>query len=1138
MEPDTKPVYQQYRPIPKKHEQLVRETIENLLKLDVIEPSESNWASNVLFVKKPNGTFRMCIDLRAVNSHTCNFPRWPISYAEESYVGLCNAKYRSNLDLANAYWAIELETEQDKQKTAFHALGNLYQWKRSPFGAKSIPQTFNRLMSKVLYNCHQFSFSFFDDIIVFSHSFKEHLVHLDIIFQRLIAAGLKLRIHKCFLGLTPEAPMKWLGSIIVNNHIQCDPEKVNAISKLPAPNSKKAVQKFLGAINFHRRFIPDFGRIAAPLYKVTPAKATFVWKDVQQKAFEQLKQALCTAPALSLPDMNQHFILSTDASDAGIGVTLSQAPFTHKNFSFLRGERSRSTDTSSEKFKTEQTNAIVFAVAKQKTKVEKSDVDWTKEAVVAYASRSFNANEQNRLTTPEKELLGILYGAVTFWFYLMGNHFTLRTDARCLTFCKKFKDTNTRIYKAALLLEELSFDIQHCSAKRGNLMQMCDFLSREHECIPRVKHSYKVVQHPAWEHLKAPKAMVEGKRYSLKEVYDLTTAQDLGPDPTEVIQEEKRDDPLSKYVNLLTQVVESQCPPRTRKMESVNLTAITEPMFTEDTLVVMQRADNNLKPIINKLIAKEVVVNYQLVDQLLVKVVKDPLVPAQTRVVPVIPQSMVEPLLRHYHGNLVSSHAGTKKMIALVKAHFYWESMVDDITKFVKECTICQHNRPYTGPKQPFRHLRQVERPNEQVSMDVVGPIQTSVNGNKYILTMVDEFTKFAIAAPLPDKSTKEIMHVVLTYWFTTIGTPRYLHSDAGKEVDSELVRNVCKLLAVRKVRTPGYAPYANGANEAFNKTLGLALNAWLPQADAKHWETYLPFIITAYNSIPHSQTKVEPLRLMRGDLYVNAFVPAIDLKNFSPSSPLSELTHLRSAQELLWSVVSKNRPKNTGELNNKFKEGDYVLVKVHVFQPLLKKFSSKWKGPYRVIRVYDGLLLCAPYIDSEDAVAAEDKLLRVSPQNVKPFYGQMQELEWTKSFADKFIEGLQEEIETPQVSQDPAFEPEDLSEAPEEHEEDFDRAPTLRRPVEVASENTDSTEHPLPYRRPKQLDVRTPADSRPVTPAIQPTSVVERSPSETNPTLREVGSQMSETDSQASRSSRAARLRKPPSYLSDYQLD
>ena len=152
---------------------------------------------------------------------------------------------------------------------------------------------------------------------------------------------------------------------------------------MPTPTSRKGLQAFLGALNFHRRFIQSFGEVARPLYELTSVKVPFKWTDAHACAFQELKGRLLSAPALALPDCTQTFVLTTDASDAGIGVTLSQ-------------------------FK--------CPVAEWTPTMALTKLDVTKtEQVVAYASRSFHANETKRLTTPEKELLGIIYGATRKW---------------------------------------------------------------------------------------------------------------------------------------------------------------------------------------------------------------------------------------------------------------------------------------------------------------------------------------------------------------------------------------------------------------------------------------------------------------------------------------------------------------------------------------------------------------------------------------------------------------------------------------------------------------------------------------------------------------------------------------------------
>jgi len=162
---------------------------------------------------------------------------------------------------------------------------------------------------------------YLDDIIIVSHTFEEHLAHLEEVFRRLRQARLRLNVAKCHFC---RDRLKYLGHIVDREGIRTDPEKVSAINNWPAPTTVRQVRQFLGMASWYRRFVPNFSTIAAPLTRLTRKNARFIWANEEKEAFERLKETLTTAPVLACPDFNRLFILQTDASAYGLGAVLTQ----------------------------------------------------------------------------------------------------------------------------------------------------------------------------------------------------------------------------------------------------------------------------------------------------------------------------------------------------------------------------------------------------------------------------------------------------------------------------------------------------------------------------------------------------------------------------------------------------------------------------------------------------------------------------------------------------------------------------------------------------------------------------------------------------------------------------------------------
>jgi hypothetical protein len=208
---------------------------------------------------------------------------------EETIDCLKGAKYFSCLDLKSGYWQIEVE-EDHKPFTAF-SVGPLgfYEFNSMPFGLSNAPATFQRLMERCLHDIHlEQCLIYLDDIIVFSPTLEEHMTRLEAVFERLQRFGLRLKASKCqFL----QEKVKYLGHIVSARGVEVDPDKVMALQTAPPPSSVKELQRFLGFIGFHRRFIPSFAKVARPLHDLLSSKE-FVWGAEQQTAFRSLIQAV------------------------------------------------------------------------------------------------------------------------------------------------------------------------------------------------------------------------------------------------------------------------------------------------------------------------------------------------------------------------------------------------------------------------------------------------------------------------------------------------------------------------------------------------------------------------------------------------------------------------------------------------------------------------------------------------------------------------------------------------------------------------------------------------------------------------------------------------------------------------------
>ncbi len=234
---------------------------------------------------------------------------------------LQGAQVFTKLDLRNAYHLVRIR-EGDEWKTAFNTPSGHYEYLVLPFGLSNAPAVFQDLVNSVLGDMiNQFVFVYLDDILIFSPSLQVHTQHVRRVLQRLLENKLFVKAEKCEFHAES---VTFLGHIISTRGIKPDPAKIEAVAMWPVPDSRKALQRFLGFANFYRRYIRNFGQIAAPLTALTSTKVTFRWNPDAQVAFDALKSRFVSAPVLLVPDPESQFIVEVDASDVGVGAVLSQ----------------------------------------------------------------------------------------------------------------------------------------------------------------------------------------------------------------------------------------------------------------------------------------------------------------------------------------------------------------------------------------------------------------------------------------------------------------------------------------------------------------------------------------------------------------------------------------------------------------------------------------------------------------------------------------------------------------------------------------------------------------------------------------------------------------------------------------------
>ena len=419
---DIRPIYIPAYKLAYSQLECIEDEVRNMLQDGIIEESKSPWSFPLIVVPKADGSYRVVVDFRRLNKETQTDP-YPVPNMRDLISKIGQKKVFSTLDLLSGFLQVPLD-ESSREKTAFTTQSGHYQFRRMPFGLKSSPITFVRLMDRVLHGMlGKNVFCYIDDLIVATNTVEEHLTVMQKVLERLNQAGLKVKLSKCnFL----QKQLKYLGHTISQEGIRVNEDKVEAIKEYPVPKNVKQVKSFLGLSGFYRRFIPQYGMIATPLTNLTRENQPFIWGSEQQEAFDTLKHKLVTAPVLIMPDFDQEFIIATDASTLGIGAVLMQ---------------------------------------KREKKLQP----------IAYYSRKLRTSTELNYSVTDKESLAIVEALKHFRFIIFGQKITVLTDhAPCQ---ELFKNPNLSGKKARwyLLVNDFQVTIKYIPGK-CNLV--ADALSR------------------------------------------------------------------------------------------------------------------------------------------------------------------------------------------------------------------------------------------------------------------------------------------------------------------------------------------------------------------------------------------------------------------------------------------------------------------------------------------------------------------------------------------------------------------------------------------------------------------------------------------------------------------------------------
>ena len=903
--------------------------IQSMLKKGAIRESNSPWSSPVVLVRKKDGSTRFCVDYRRLNEVT-RTDSYPLPRMEDCLDSLAGAKYFSTVDMASGYWQIKVK-DKDQEKTAFVTKSGLYEFIVMPFGLVGAPSTFERCMEKILRHLQwQTCLVYLDDIIVFSKDFTEHLHRLEQVLQRIQEAGLKLKPSKCHLF---QKQVSFLGHVVSEAGIATDPKKVEAVVSWPPPINVSQVRSYLGFCSYYRRFIQNFSVIANPLSQLTRKDVPFIWSEDCQRAFEELKSRLVTSPIMAYPLDSGQYLLDTDASDVAIGAVLSQTQ---------NGELK----------------------------------------VIAYASRTLNKAERKYCVT-RKELLAIVNFTQHFRHYLLGREFKVRSDHQPLKWLFNLKDPSGQVARWLEILAAYNFVIDYRPGKKHN---NADGMSRR-PCDPRTCSC------PSEDDSYLPcgpcKKCHRNTDLMQGSVCRVTTrsekkilAQETGKSDSQVhpVSSDSPNRPMPVPHENSEQIL--------RKDSSVNLPAeldrkavlseAEDPFniiqgYSKEEIIAFQELDpdispiktwkeqNNERPMGNVILTCSPATRHLWLSWDLLHI-KDKVLyrrsPTDGTDCLVVPRKLQQEIMEISHGSLLGGHLGQKKTLGRLRKKYFWFQMKGAVNSWIKKCIICASNkRAHKKAKGPLGRM-QVGAPLDRIGTDLLGPLPLTPRGNRHILVVQDYFTKWVEIFAVPDATAETCANYILNGFISRYGISFLLHSDQGRNYESDLIYHLCKLLGIKKTRTSPRHPAGNGMVERFNQTLIKMIRSFI-DGKQNDWDLNLGCLAGAYRSAVHESTGFTPNMLMLGREARN---PADVLIGETSQQSSSYGEYVERIQQDLWEAhhlartfLNRSTERQEDSYNvrvnlNSFQPGEVVwLLNESRVPGRCPKLQNLWLGPYLI---------------------------------------------------------------------------------------------------------------------------------------------------------------------------------------------
>ena len=1008
---DYVPSWTPERKVPYNLEHHMDDLLDNMLKTGVVEPltTESSWNSPIFLVaksRKPGEkeSYRVVSDLRGINKECLvdKFDLPNINHVLDRIGGDC---IFSKFDMAASFHQVPYD-EQSKSVTAFTYKGRRYNFARMIMGHCSSSSIFTRMVSRLLEHAPSLEhlMYFLDDLLLGSRDVETHIDRLEMMLELLMKANLKLTPSKTELM---RSEVRYVGITVGPDGIRINDDRKEAIQRLEPPKTVKETQKVLGFFGYNRKFVRRYSEISKPLYALLQKGKKFEWTRECQESFDNLKAAISSSETLCFPevhDPHDSYEVTIDASKDGLAATLTQmingqrrtvgffskavprhkrewgqtklefeslcASLKHWDV-YLRGAKSIKVITDCKSllyfdriFKSNPTMIRRFEkLARYNIHLEHVE---GKRNVSDFLSR-YKMKPSLVETATQTDVVQDSYGAHPCSVNSITPHCVkavTKSVGRIAAHSLPHREESEIQPNCSEVSEEIEISSPVCDdttavREAETLSDLQILFKAELDSSAEVK-VVKVIEAEESEcycgipDMPAKESKVKDIESDNIRVAAVMETPEVSPDRKK-IREEQDEDQILKVVK---EWVKSKEKPKIQSNRNPAL------------LVSLWKQFNLLK------IAE---------DGLLLKTWVSKKNPDQGRDLIVIPEKLIEPIMKLHHSDLRSCHPGVDLSVDLCRRKFYWPKMKEDFQEYIAACEKCSEiKQPRRYLRAPLKHML-FHNFNDCIVVDHIVPETEgrTPRGYRYILTITDAWSNYLVAIPVKTQTAKENIEHIVRRWVLIFGQPKEIIVDNHPGFTSEFFHAVWDYFDCKVTHGTSYSSKSTAKAERSNKRCNQALRAAIPPGKERCWDIYLGYCVLALNSLKNRHTGYSSNRLVFGretntpvtllvDNDIKTEIPSKKSKGAYEMYKMMKRTMKKVRENADTDFMYSKMQHDRNLLGPYFKKGDLCYVLINCPE---HKYSIRWRGPLLVKRVINDHLYVVQITANKDKVVNISKM-------------------------------------------------------------------------------------------------------------------------------------------------------------------